>query len=375
MQSCLLSDTDRAIALGLSHTRLSSRVLRRLVEQLGSVHAVWEASESALTPLMRADSLTKFLSARKTLDPDRLCEAYNAAHINVLSVFDPAYPTDLKHSHDPPFVLYVRGSLTALGPRALAIVGTRQYSDYGRKAVSTLIEQLAPMRPCIVSGLAAGIDTLAHQAALNHKLPTIAVFGTGIDRIFPRENERLALQILEAGHALVSELPMGTPGDKYTFPKRNRIIAGLSQGTLVIEGSIKSGSLITARMALEEGRQVMAVPGSIFSPSALGPHHLIQEGATPIQSANDICQAMGWDQTSGGQLKTTVMKDAKALPPMSASEEAVYTVLGMDPLGVDYVQSQCSMLSVMEVQTALTMLELSGLVTALPGARFCRNDG
>jgi DNA processing protein len=189
MQSVVELNTDQAIAtaIALSHTRLSSGVLIRLVQNLGSVQAVWDASESALEPLMQSKSLNKFLAARRTIEPERVWHGYQAAKVTVIPFYDPAYPSDLKQSHDPPFVLFVRGNLQGLYPCALAVVGTRQYTEYGRKAVSALMEQLAPIRPCIVSGLAAGIDTLAHQTALQHQMPTVAVFGTGIDRIFPRE--------------------------------------------------------------------------------------------------------------------------------------------------------------------------------------------
>jgi DNA processing protein len=371
-----MHDEQRSYSIAISHTLLSSAVLLRLVKVLGNPKAVWTASEAQLKEHLDEKQIQKLLSARTQHSPEQLLASYQKMGIQALSQSDPAYPTLLKCIHDPPFLVYARGNLALLPQKMLAVVGTRRYTDYGQRVVSALIEQLAPHGPGIISGLAAGIDTLAHRSALIHHLPTVAVFGTGIDRIYPQDNEQLALDILKADGVLLSEYPMGMPASKFTFPRRNRIIAGMSQGTLVVEGSLKSGALITAREALEENRQVLAVPGNIFSPTSHGPNRLIQEGAVPVQSGEDIVQALGWETASVPLVNQTAPvggKFSEVIRNLSNKETEILMSVGYEPTSFEAIQSQKRELSIMELQSSLTMLELYGLVSALPGARFCRN--
>jgi DNA processing protein len=265
--------------------------------------------------------------------------------------------------------------------RSLAVVGTRDFSDYGSEAVNQLIQQVASYHPCIVSGLAAGIDALAHRAALANQLPTVAVFGTGIDKIFPSSNTALAKAILAAGGALISEYPMGFTGDRSTFPQRNRIIAGLSQGTLVVEGPPTSGAMITAKYATAYQRTVMAVPGSIFRPNSEGPNRLIQYGAMPVAKGRDIAEAIGWRSAVSAELQQTLdlaapgQLDSKPpeAPDLSPSEKEVLAVIRHEPTSFEEITARKPQYTVMALNSILTMLELSGRVTALPGAQFCRN--
>lgn len=370
-------EMETTYALALGQTRLSSTVLYRLVLDMGSAEAVWNAPESLLKTHLKGEvlaeqRLAKFRMARQAIEPEQLAESYTAMGIQILTLWDSHYPQLLGQIHDPPFVLYVRGNIEALGERPLAMVGTRRYTDTGKRVVETFVEQLEAYKPCIVSGLAEGIDTLSHQEALRHGLPTVAVFGTGIDKIFPKRNESLAQWILEAGGALVSEYPLGVSGDKYTFPQRNRIIAGLSLGTLVVEGDIKSGSLITARCALKENREVMAVPGSVFNPMARGPNTLIQQGATLVQHGEDIAECLGWKNPSPPKSLLRPVA-AEELAHLSEPEKQVFEVIGYEPTSFDAIHDRNRAVTVMDITTALTMLELYGLVRALPGSRYCRN--
>lgn len=363
--------------VALVHSYIANAALNRLVKAFGSAKAVWHTSEAALQEHLLDKQVEKLLSARKHLDPERLLDGYHQAGIQVLSPGCSGYPALLKQIHDPPFLLFVRGNIEVVEGKPLAVVGTRLYTDYGARVVDTLIEQVKPDGPCVISGLAAGIDTLAHQAALRNGLPTVAVFGTGIDQIFPRRNSALAHSILEAGGALVSEYPLGAQGDKHTFPQRNRIIAGMAQGTLVIEGSLQSGALITARFALEENRQVMAVPGSIFSPMAMGPNRLIQEGATPVLTGTDIGQALTWHRAEESLQKpmspVQPALDQSVLTQLPKEQQRILSVVGYEPTSFEAIQNQNQAIPIMALQTALTMLEIHGLITALPGAKFCRN--
>lgn len=365
-------------AIALSHTWLSGAVLHKLVRALEGVYAVWQASESQLAHYLDESQVNKLLAARRSLDPKQLGDAYRRLGIQVFSLNDPGYPELLKNIHDPPFLLYVRGNPLVLHQRSLAVVGTRRFTEYGQRVVETLVEQLVSYQPCIVSGLAAGIDTWAHRLALAHQLPTVAVFGTGIDQVYPQANMALAQQILDSGGALLSEYPMGMPGSRYAFPRRNRIIAGITQGTLVVEGSLKSGALITARQALDENRQVMAVPGSIFSPGCQGPNQLIRDGAYPVQHGEEIAHVMGWQtQPKQGNLFEQ-QQDASVLSTgipesLSKKEAEILMTVGYDATSFEEIQTRNKALTIMELQSALTMLELYGLITPLPGARFCRN--
>lgn len=276
-----------------------SGTLARLYEKQGSMKAAWHASEHFLKSILSLPKLEVFLRRRDAgfseewLDLWRTqCEGSKATP---MAFTDDAYPPLLKEISQFPLLLYVRGSLETLKlERNIAIVGTRRMSDYGREVTRTMISDLAIKKPCIVSGLAAGIDTEAHAGALVRGLPTIAVFGCGLDIIYPTQNKGLAEAIAANNGALITECEFGEIPTKHSFPRRNRIVAGLCHATVVVEGDIKSGAMITARYALEEGRTVYAVPGRISDVNAQGPLKLIQQGATPLLKAADLALDLGW---------------------------------------------------------------------------------
>jgi DNA processing protein len=316
--------------------------------------------------------------------------------IRLISCVSPLYPPLLREIHNPPAFLYVQGQAEILRNRSLAVVGTRKASEYGRQVTNQLIAGLKSDHITIISGLAEGIDTAAHWAALHHGMPTTAVFGCGLDIIYPACNRKLSREILENGGALLSEYPLGMPPTQYTFPQRNRIVAGLSHGLLLVECDVKSGALITARLAVEEGRTVFAVPGNIFNAGSQGPATLLKHGAVPVTCVEDILQELHWETPvpkAEQQLVTPVVSVADACSEADAStsirqkasspksltipedlapqERTVLEAISVDPISLDDLQQTTGLPSA-KISGSLTLLELDGLVVLLPGARVCR---
>lgn len=279
---------------------------------------------------------------------------------HILTLADADYPKSLLEIADPPCVLYVRGNPKLLQKRGLAMVGSRNATPQGRQTAENFARTLSAHGLCINSGLALGIDAAAHQGALATSGETIAVIGTGADRIYPARNRELALSIESQG-AIVSEFPLGTPAIASNFPRRNRIISGLSCGVLVVEAATESGSLITARLAAEQGREVFAIPGSIHSPVARGCHQLIKQGAKLVETAQDILEELG----NFGQT-------APAAEPASATTaNATLDALGHAPCSLDELV-ELTGLGADQLLSELLMLELSGHIATLPGNRYQR---
>ena len=278
------------------------------------------------------------------------------------------YPPLLARIPDPPVLLYALGDTADLLLPLLAIVGSRKPTRGGLDIATTLADELCGAGFGVVSGLALGIDTAAHRSALAAGGRTVAVLGTGIDRVYPAANQALATQIVAEG-CVISEFALGSEPRKGHFPRRNRLISGLAMGTLVVEAALVSGSLITARLAAEQGREVFAVPGSIRNPMARGCHRLIREGAHLIESTDDIIAELG---VMTETLKRTVQEDA-APPdsPLTPAHQALLDTMGFDPLTVDAI-AQGSALTIAEVSSMLLILELGGFVESLPGGRYAR---
>lgn len=346
-----------------------------LVHDLGSPAALLAATEADIN--INVNRRESFLTSRKTAPAKADAELARCREegISIVTPDHPHYPPLLAEIHDPPFVLFVCGNTGALAVRkTLAVVGTRRATDYGRKATRKLVADLKGSGICIVSGLAEGIDGEAHQAALDTDLPTVAVFGCGLDTIYPDLHKPLARRILEAGGALVSEFPWGTRPDRGTFPRRNRIVAGMSGGTLVVEGGVKSGAMITARLASEEGRTVFALPGNIFSAVSQGPLSLIKNGATPVSEGTDIVAELNWQAVLEKVYQPSLLtppSDEPDTEDLSDSERRLLENISYDPMPVDILAERLS-LSTATLNQMLTMLELDGRVKTLPGAKICR---
>lgn len=287
--------------------------------------------------------------------------------IRTVPIDDADYPPLLKKIHRPPPVLYVRGDIPSRLPM-VAVVGTRQCTDYGRAVAERFATDLARAYVCVVSGLAYGIDSIAHAAALSAGGKTLAVLGAGVDRahITPRAHVRLSDDIIASGGAVLSEYPPGFKATNYSFPARNRVIAGLSLATVVVEAPAESGALITAHCALEENREVFAVPQNIFSETAAGVHRLLAEGAQVATSAKDILVALGLRVPESRQLDETALSFASPL------EEKIFAILSVQPIHIDFIAREIREPSA-AVGSALTRLEISGIVQRLPGMRYVRS--
>ena len=336
----------------------------RLIERFGSAEAAWRAPllELAAAGLERraVESLARL---RDTLDPETEWRRLRAAEVSVTILDDLTYPSALREIGDPPPVLYVRGELSPADDWAIAVVGTRRASVYGRQVAERLVADVARAGVTVVSGLARGIDTHAHRAALNAGGRTIAVLGSGLDRVYPEENRALADQIAQSG-AVLTEFPMGTPPDATNFPRRNRIVSGLARATLVVEADLKSGAMITATQAAEQGRDVFAVPGSIFSPLSAGPHQLIREGARVVTEASDILEELHL---------TAVVEEraAREALPADPTEAALLRLLSDEPTHVDDL-TRGSQLPSATVTATLTILELKGLARQVGPMQYVR---
>ncbi|KPK45680.1 MAG: hypothetical protein AMJ77_07035 [Dehalococcoidia bacterium SM23_28_2] len=278
-------------------------------------------------------------------------------------IYDLAYPPRLKEIYDLPPVLYLRGELTEADEWALAVVGTRRPTPYGRQVAEHLAADLASQKITLVSGLARGIDSIVHRAALDCGGRTIAVMACGLDIVYPREHLKLAQEVREQG-ALVSDYPLGIQPQGQFFPRRNRIMSGLSLGVLVVEGDLKSGALITANLALEQNREVFAVPGSVFSAQSRGTNRLIQEGAKLVQGVQDILE----------ELNLTMVPqqlEMKELAPADDTEQLLLRHISTEPIHIDEVRRR-SGLPIAAVSSALAMLELKGLVRQMGPMSYVR---
>jgi len=292
------------------------------------------------------------------------------------------YPALLAQIHRPPPVLFLKGDASILHTAQLAMVGSRNPTSGGIENARAFARNLATTGLTITSGLAAGIDGAAHQGALDAKVSingsdrkgrTIAVAATGLDRIYPSRHRDLAYEIAENG-LLVSEFPVGTGPLRTNFPRRNRLISGLSLGTLVVEAALRSGSLITARYATEQGREVFAVPGSIHSPLSRGSHWLIQQGAKLVETAEDIAEEILPILPSRQDVNENQVDVEALVPELSKDEQVLLNAIAYDPVSMDGLLSRTGML-IDDLSTNLSRLELQGLIDNLPGGRYCRKDG
>lgn len=348
---------------------MGSRRLATLLQSLGSAQAVWKASLAELQHAGLSSRLAeKLLQHCQQTDARALYERYLQQGIQFCFREDAHYPAWLKQIFDPPFILYWQGHRDcwqALEP-ALGLVGTRQPTPYGLEQARHLARELAGAGVAVISGLAAGIDTAAHQGALEGGGWTVAVLGHGLNRMAGADKRRLAQQIQARGLVL-SEFPPDFVGTRWSFPLRNRIISGMAQGVLVVEAAPRSGALITADAALEQGREVLALPGLVSVPQSAGPHALIQQGAQLVTCTPDIFRVMGWKSLEVAVQPESLQKG------LTNQENEVYLILNETPQPVEDLSEQLSW-PVGRILSVLTQLELKGIVHQWPGARFSRTD-
>ena len=336
---------------------------RKLLTAFGLPEAVFSASFSSLRAVVGDKTTQLLLDTDNSAAIDTALQWAEGDNQRIITLADPEYPRTLLEIPDPPSLLYVRGRHELLGRTALAVVGSRNPTHQGEQNAEEFSTALAGKGLVIASGLALGIDTAAHRGALKIQGDSVAFIGTGIDRIYPARNLELAHQLAQCG-CIASEHPLGTSAIAANFPRRNRLISGIARGVLVVEATTQSGSLITARFAAEQGREVFAIPGSIHSPQSRGCHQLIKQGAKLVETAEDILVELRW-------------ADAASVSPYRAqqtirsnqSDDPILALLGFEPCSLDELASR-SDLSIETLQGKLLQLELEEKIFSLPGGRF-----
>ncbi len=328
--------------------------LKKIKDYFGSFENAWlnfykvNCSKIGLSGKM----VEKIISSIKKINPEKEFEKLNGENISFILKDSEEYPSLLKEIYDPPFGLYVKGNFS-LNSKTIAVVGTRRSTSYGNEIAKDLVADLAKTNLIIISGLARGIDTIAHQTAIQNTAKTIAVLGSGVDTksIYPSSNRRLAAEIINSGGAIVSEFPLGTAPLQQNFPLRNRIISGLSKAVVVVEAPEKSGALITAMSAIDQGRDVFAVPGSIFSKNSSGCHKLIKLGAKLVESANDIFEELG----------IISELDTIKIDFESKEEELIFNFLEKEPAHIDKMIEEFN-LAISDLSMILANMELKGFI-------------
>ena len=385
------------------------QTIQRLLSAFGSAQRALDATLQELSQIegLSPNVSQRVIRGKSRVSVDQELELIEAHNCHLVTVNDSAYPMLLKEIADPPPLLYVRGDLGEPDAPSITIVGTRSPTNYGKTIGRQLSQQLAENGVTVISGFARGIDTCAHQGALQANGRTIAVLGNGLSQIYPDENRDLADEIVESG-ALISEFAMSVPPFPKNFPRRNRLVSGMSSGTVVVEASVRSGSLITARHAAEQGREVFAVPGQVFSNQSKGSHQLINQGAKLINAIDDIWEAfpdqrltpthtsspaqlpLDDNNSSQGQASSNLFSEVPArdtsigsmgtpavkptiqsTPELSADERAVLEAIDLPCSHIDQIARTTS-LPMNKVSSTLVMLELKGIVQQMPGKQFAR---
>jgi DNA processing protein len=355
---------------------------KRLIDFFGNVEKIFQASLTELEGAGLSAAAAQSIAVGHSIElaQDELAKAA-AAGIKCVTLDDAEYPPRLRQIYDPPLVLYVRGNVEALARPGIAVIGTRHPTPYGIGMAERLACDLAARNVAILSGLARGVDTAAHRGAVSAKGKTVAVFGTGVDNVYPKENSRLADQIISMGGALISEFPLGTFAAPQNFPIRNRIISGMSFGVLVVEAAEYSGTRITARCALEQNREVFAVPGNVTNKNSWGPNTLIKQGARLVATWEDVWEELPADvrltlvPEEGAESQTGQTASLFEEPSLSPHEKKIYRVLKADEaMHLDEIIEKLEPeLSSSEIFAALFELELAGKVKQLPGKNFVKS--
>ncbi len=334
-----------------------------LLENFPSAESVWKAPDKILKEILDPKIFAEFNQFRQKIDPEKNLDKIIQSQIKIITLVDENYPSRLREIHFPPPVLYYRGTLVE-NELCLGVVGTRRITSYGREVTEILVEHLAEAGLTIVSGMARGVDSIAHRTALKAGGRTLAILGCGVDIIYPPENTNLYNDIIANG-AVMSEFPMGMAPNPGNFPARNRIISGLSLGVLVTEADEKSGSLITASQALEQNREVFAVPGPIYSKLSLGPSLLIKQGAKLVSSAQDVLDELNLDLEVQQNTAKKVIAD-------SPDEQSILTILENQQLHIDQIIRESGFTS-NQLVGLLTTMELKGKVKNLGGGNYSLN--
>ena len=346
---------------------IDGNFIHRLYNYFGDIEEAFNVDMHELSQIdgLSVKKAETFLRERDKIDPEKALYGVENRGINYVTLEDDKYPKLLKQIEDPPAVLYYKGDLFGCNlERTVAVVGSRKSTYHAKEAVNKIISELVGTDICIVSGLAAGIDTSAHTAALENNLKTIGVIASGFDFIYPTSNKNLYEKIEKGGGAVVTEYYPTFQPLKFRFPQRNRIVSGLSYGTLVAEASLKSGALITANLCLEQGRELMCIPGLISNPNTEGIYKLLKNGATLITQAQDILEALNWEIKPAEQLKIN-------LEGLSSTEEKILDAIEVEEKNADEIALETK-IDIDELLTTLTTMELKGIIKQVTGDRYKR---
>lgn len=354
---------DKAYWVGFNLVRGIGAVrLKNLLDHFGNLETAWNSPpEGLISAGLPGRVVENFIVIRKQVNLDTIMAKAESTGVKILTWNDDTYPRRLKEIAQPPPVLFVRGSINVEDDWAVSVVGTRRVTPYGRQVAGEIAKFLAQNGVTLVSGLARGVDAIAHQSALQAGGRTIAVLGSGVDVIYPPEHRKLADEIIRQG-AVISDYPLGTQPESTNFPPRNRIIAGLSLATIVVEAGETSGALITAEFAAEQGRDVFAVPGSILAPQSEGTNKLIEDGARPLVRMTEILDVLKLEQIPEKQMTRKTIST-------SPEEKKLLDQLSQEPRHIDEI-CQHSGLPIQTVSATLTMMELKGLVTQVGGMNY-----
>jgi len=351
--------------LALSLARgLGGEGARRLLKEFGSPEAVFAAPISSLRSVVKAEIAAEIGEGINRDATAPVLEWLEDGNNHIITLADSDYPQALLNTPEPPLLLYVKGRLDLLNSTALAVVGSRNATPQGISNAEAFAKSLSDAGLCVISGMAHGIDAAAHRGALRGQGSSIGVVGTGLDKVYPAANRDLAHALAGQG-ALISEFPLGTPPLPANFPRRNRIISGMSLGCLVVEASLQSGSLITARLAIEQGRDVFAIPGSIHAPQSKGCHALLKQGAKLVESAQDVLEELG------STFVTPALNSASQDIDMKGPGATLLDHLGFDPVDMDTLRIR-SGLTIAELSAMLLSLELGGHINTIPGGLYQR---
>ncbi len=362
------NNPDLKYWLGFAHlTNIGPVRFRRIYLYFNSLKQAWQATQDELIHAGIEPKLAEqIVVERQDINLEEKIETLAQENIFLLTIKDPNYPKLLQEIYDAPPVLFYKGQFSPDDEFALAVVGTRKYSSYGKQVATAITSDLARSGLVIVSGLALGIDALAHESCLSVQGRTIAVLGSGLNMscVYPSYNRYLFEKILYNGGLIFSEYPPGTQATRFTFPRRNRIVAGLSKGTLVIEAPESSGALLTAKIALEQNREVFAVPGSIYAKNCVGTNKLIKLGAKPVTSSKDILEGLNLDLVKE-------FNQAKKVTPETQEEALVYQHLSQDPMHIDELK-RLTKLDTNIINATLTLMEMKGSARNLGGMNYIK---
>lgn len=355
----------------LTYGLFSADTLHELMTEYGSAEAIYDCFISSGGSFLKDQtSEAGFKKLSEQAERDKMHDMLlimQKLDIGIIAYGEPGYPDTLRNMQSPPALLFYRGDLDCLLGKCIAVVGSRKASPQGIDVTRKICRELSTSGVTIISGLAMGIDAAAHEGCIDGGSPTAAVLGCGLDVDYPAENHDLRELIVRNGGILLSEYPPGCRANRFVFQARNRIISGLGRALLMMESRIQSGSMLTVHHALDQGKEVYAYPGIPGTEWAEGAHQLLREGANFFTSAADILEDMGWENGHGNCTGAQI----KELPPMSDQQRQVYTILGRGELSFDQLASETNM-SVPDLTVALTMLQMAGLVKAMPGKSYCR---